>query len=118
MNSALFSSDGLPALSVARSRIPWSPTSVTTPFLLREILDTAIPEQRTGLLSLLALGMIAATVMTSVFGVLQTLISTVTGLRGHRYAHHWQTEHDNPTDSLRFARRSSAHLHSLRKKKH
>ncbi|MEW2110377.1 sugar phosphate isomerase/epimerase family protein [Streptomyces albidoflavus] len=45
-------------------------------------------------------------------------ISTVTGLRGHRHAHHWQTEHDNPTDSLRFARRSSAHLHSLRKKKH
>ncbi|MFF5409816.1 ABC transporter ATP-binding protein [Streptomyces albidoflavus] len=55
--------------------------SVTTPFLLREILDTAIPEQRTGLLSLLALGMIAAAVMTSVFGVLQTLISTTVGQR-------------------------------------
>ncbi|WP_436739849.1 ABC transporter ATP-binding protein [Streptomyces sp. BBFR102] len=55
--------------------------SVTTPFLLREILDTAIPGQRTGLLSLLALGMIAAAVMTSVFGVLQTLISTTVGQR-------------------------------------
>lgn len=55
--------------------------SVTTPFLLREILDTAIPERRTGLLSLLALGMIAAAVMTSVFGVLQTLISTTVGQR-------------------------------------
>ncbi|MBL3803297.1 ABC transporter ATP-binding protein [Streptomyces sp. BRB081] len=55
--------------------------SVVTPFLLREILDTAIPERRTGLLSLLALGMIAAAVMTSVFGVLQTLISTTVGQR-------------------------------------
>ncbi|MET9972536.1 sugar phosphate isomerase/epimerase, partial [Streptomyces sp. NPDC006356] len=43
-------------------------------------------------------------------------ISAVTRLRGQRFAHHWQAEHDNPTDSLTFARRSSAHLHSLREK--
>ncbi|WP_241265798.1 ABC transporter ATP-binding protein [Streptomyces boncukensis] len=55
--------------------------SVASPFLLREILDVAIPQQRTGLLSLLALGMIATAVMTSVFGVLQTLISTTVGQR-------------------------------------
>ncbi|MBT2368193.1 ABC transporter ATP-binding protein [Streptomyces sp. ISL-10] len=55
--------------------------SVASPFLLREILDTAIPQGRTGLLSLLALGMIATAVMTSVFGVLQTLISTTVGQR-------------------------------------
>ncbi|MFB7513688.1 ABC transporter ATP-binding protein [Streptomyces sp. NPDC056144] len=55
--------------------------SVASPFLLREILDTAIPEGRTGLLSLLALGMIATAVLTSVFGVLQTLISTTVGQR-------------------------------------
>ncbi|MGA4838100.1 ABC transporter ATP-binding protein [Streptomyces sp. G45] len=53
--------------------------SVATPFLLKEILDTAIPEGRTGLLSLLALGMILSAVVTSVFGVLQTLISTTVG---------------------------------------
>ncbi|MFP8941927.1 ABC transporter ATP-binding protein [Streptomyces fenghuangensis] len=53
--------------------------SVASPFLLREILDVAIPEQRTGLLSLLALGMIATAVLTSVFNVLQTLISTTVG---------------------------------------
>ncbi|MBJ3812716.1 ABC transporter ATP-binding protein [Streptomyces flavofungini] len=53
--------------------------SVATPFLLKEILDTAIPEGRTGLLSLLALGMILSAVVTSVFGVLQTLISTTIG---------------------------------------
>ncbi|MGW0700027.1 ABC transporter ATP-binding protein [Streptomyces sp. NPDC002867] len=55
--------------------------SVASPFLLREILDTAIPQGRAGLLSLLALGMIATAVMTSVFGVLQTLISTTVGQR-------------------------------------
>ncbi|NBM14603.1 ABC transporter ATP-binding protein [Streptomyces sp. GC420] len=55
--------------------------SVASPFMLREILDTAIPEGRTGLLSLLAAGMIATAVLTSVFGVLQTLISTTVGQR-------------------------------------
>ncbi|WP_095756519.1 ABC transporter ATP-binding protein [Streptomyces xinghaiensis] len=55
--------------------------SVATPFMLREILDTAIPQGRTGLLSLLALGMLAAAVAGGVFGVLQTLISTTVGQR-------------------------------------
>ncbi|AYN42635.1 ABC transporter ATP-binding protein [Streptomyces dangxiongensis] len=55
--------------------------SVATPFLLRETLDVAIPEGRTGLLSLLALGMILSAVLSSVFGVLQTLISTTVGQR-------------------------------------
>ncbi|MFJ3672775.1 ABC transporter ATP-binding protein [Streptomyces sp. NPDC090106] len=55
--------------------------SVATPFLLKETLDVAIPEGRTGLLSLLALGMILSAVLTSVFGVLQTLISTTVGQR-------------------------------------
>ncbi|MBM7169455.1 ABC transporter ATP-binding protein [Streptomyces sp. G44] len=55
--------------------------SVATPFLLKEILDTALPQGRTGLLSLLALGMILSAVVTSVFGVLQTLISTSVGQR-------------------------------------
>ncbi|MFI1561649.1 ABC transporter ATP-binding protein [Streptomyces sp. NPDC020490] len=55
--------------------------SVATPFLLKAILDVAIPEGRTGLLSLLALGMIVSAVLTSVFGVLQTLISTTVGQR-------------------------------------
>ncbi|MYQ48296.1 ATP-binding cassette domain-containing protein [Streptomyces sp. SID4985] len=55
--------------------------SVATPFLLREILDVAIPQRRTGLLSLLALGMILSAVLSSVFGVLQTLISTTVGQR-------------------------------------
>ncbi|TWF96588.1 ABC transporter ATP-binding protein [Kitasatospora viridis] len=55
--------------------------SVVTPFLLRAVLDTAIPHGRTGLLSLLVLGMIGAAVVNSVFNVLQTLISTTVGQR-------------------------------------
>ncbi|MFD0141158.1 MULTISPECIES: sugar phosphate isomerase/epimerase family protein [unclassified Streptomyces] len=34
---------------------------------------------------------------------------------GYR-SHHWQAEHDNPAESFAFARKSSAHLHSLREK--
>ncbi|MEU8690358.1 ABC transporter ATP-binding protein [Streptomyces sp. NPDC048665] len=55
--------------------------SVATPFLLKATLDVAIPQGRTGLLSLLALGMILSAVLSSVFGVLQTLISTTVGQR-------------------------------------
>lgn len=55
--------------------------SVATPFFLKETLDVAIPQGRTGLLSLLALGMILSAVLSSVFGVLQTLISTTVGQR-------------------------------------
>ncbi|MET9850052.1 sugar phosphate isomerase/epimerase [Streptomyces ossamyceticus] len=46
----------------------------------------------------------------------QKFISAVTRLKGHRLAHHWQAEHDNPTESFTFARRSSEHLHALREK--
>ncbi|RKT11688.1 ATP-binding cassette subfamily B protein [Streptomyces sp. 1114.5] len=55
--------------------------SVVSPFLLKAVLDTAIPQGRTGLLSLLALGMILTAVVNSVFNVLQTLISTTVGQR-------------------------------------
>ncbi|MDX3094674.1 sugar phosphate isomerase/epimerase [Streptomyces sp. ME19-03-3] len=46
----------------------------------------------------------------------QRFISAVTRTHGGRLDHHWQTEHDTPPDSLSFARRSSAYLHSLREK--
>ncbi|ROO86699.1 ATP-binding cassette subfamily B protein [Actinocorallia herbida] len=67
--------------------------SVASAFLLREILDTALPQGRVGLLSLLALGMIAVAVVTNVFTVLQTYLSTRVGqrimhdLRTSVYAH-------------------------------
>ncbi|WP_020667346.1 ABC transporter ATP-binding protein [Amycolatopsis nigrescens] len=53
--------------------------SVASPFLLREVLDVAIPQQRLGLLALLVLGMIGVAVATSVFNVGQTYLSTKVG---------------------------------------
>ncbi|MET9433774.1 sugar phosphate isomerase/epimerase [Streptomyces sp. NPDC006551] len=43
-------------------------------------------------------------------------ISEVNRTRHGRHAHHWQAERDNPVESFDFARKSSAHLHSLREK--
>ncbi|WP_067830083.1 ABC transporter ATP-binding protein [Actinomadura kijaniata] len=54
---------------------------LASPFLLREILDVALPRGRTGLLTLLVLGMVVVAVATSVFGVLQTYLSTGVGQR-------------------------------------
>ncbi|MFJ1748088.1 sugar phosphate isomerase/epimerase family protein [Streptomyces sp. NPDC088116] len=44
-------------------------------------------------------------------------ISAVNKTHGGRRDHHWQVEHDLPVDSLAFARKSSAHLHSLRERR-
>jgi len=53
--------------------------SMVSPFLLREVLDVAIPEQRTGLLSALVAGMIAIAVVTGALSVAQTWLSNVVG---------------------------------------
>lgn len=55
--------------------------SLASPFMLREVLDDAIPNGRTGLLTLLALGMVAVAVTTSVLDVVQTMISAEVGQR-------------------------------------
>jgi ATP-binding cassette, subfamily B, bacterial len=55
--------------------------SVVSPFLLRHVLDTAIPRHRTGLLSALVGGMIAISIVTGVLGVIQTLHSNKVGQR-------------------------------------
>src|SRR5919198_759149 len=52
---------------------------IVSPFLLREVLDRAIPERDTGLLSALVGGMIAIAVLTGVLGVGQTWLSNVVG---------------------------------------
>jgi ATP-binding cassette subfamily B protein len=54
---------------------------VVSPFLLKHILDTAIPERRTGLLSLLSGGMVAISILTGALGVVQTLHSNKVGQR-------------------------------------
>jgi ATP-binding cassette, subfamily B, bacterial len=50
-----------------------------SPFLLREVLDVAIPQERVGLLSALVAGMVAIPVVTGVLGVWQTLLSNQVG---------------------------------------
>ena len=66
---------------------------VISPFLLRGVIDTAIPQHDVTLLSLLVGGMIALSVITSVIGVAQTWISNQVGqrvmhdLRASVYAH-------------------------------
>ena len=66
---------------------------VVSPFLLREVIDTAIPKHDTQLLSLLVGGMIALSVIGGVIGVAQTWISNQVGqrvmhdLRAAVYAH-------------------------------
>jgi ATP-binding cassette subfamily B protein len=66
---------------------------MVAPFLLRDILDVAIPEDDDGLLILLVAGMIAVAVITGVLGVAQTWLSNVVGqqvmhdLRAQVYRH-------------------------------
>ena len=55
--------------------------SMISPFLLREVLDTALPERDTGLLAWLVGGMIAISIATGVLGVGQTYISNSVGQR-------------------------------------
>jgi ATP-binding cassette, subfamily B, bacterial len=54
---------------------------MVSPFLLRAILDQAIPESDTTLLAALVAGMIAIAVVTGALGVAQTLISNTVGQR-------------------------------------
>src|SRR5579862_514081 len=55
--------------------------SLVNPFLIREIIDVALPQGRTGLLSVLAVAMIVVAVANSSFGVSQTYVSTRVGQR-------------------------------------
>ncbi len=54
---------------------------MVSPFLLRDILDVAIPENRDGLLLALVGGMIGISIVTGVLGVGQTWLTNVVGQR-------------------------------------
>jgi ATP-binding cassette subfamily B protein len=51
------------------------------PFLLRDVLDTAIPEKDTALLTMLVAGMIAVAIVTGALGIAQTWLSNKVGQR-------------------------------------
>jgi ATP-binding cassette subfamily B protein len=55
--------------------------SLVNPFLIREVIDVALPQGRTGLLTVLAAGMIVVAVANSSFSVSQTYVSTRVGQR-------------------------------------
>ena len=66
---------------------------LASPFLLRAIIDTALPDRNVRLLAWLVLAMVAVAAITSAFGVVQTWISTkvgqhvMHGLRTSVFAH-------------------------------
>ncbi|MDO3646168.1 ABC transporter ATP-binding protein [Nocardia mangyaensis] len=66
----------LTVLIVAASTI-----SLASPFLLRMVIDDALPHQNVTLLAWAVGGMLAVAVLTAVLGVWQTLISTTVGQR-------------------------------------
>ncbi|HEX4253165.1 MAG TPA: ABC transporter ATP-binding protein [Pseudonocardia sp.] len=56
-----------------------SVVAMASPFLLRSVIDTALPDRNLTLLAWLAAGMVAVAVVTSAFDVAQTWISTRIG---------------------------------------
>jgi ATP-binding cassette subfamily B protein len=56
-----------------------SVVGLASPFLLRAVIDTALPDKNVRLLAWLVAGMVAVAAVTSAFGVIQTWISTKVG---------------------------------------
>ncbi len=52
-----------------------------SPFLLKAVLDTALPERDNALLTMLVLGMVGIAIATGILGVYQTLLSNQVGQR-------------------------------------
>ncbi|HUN36269.1 MAG TPA: ABC transporter ATP-binding protein [Trebonia sp.] len=55
--------------------------SLVNPFLIRAVIDVALPQRRLGLLTVLAVGMIAVAIANSSISVSQTYVSTKVGQR-------------------------------------
>jgi ATP-binding cassette subfamily B protein len=56
-----------------------SVVGLASPFLLRAVIDTALPTKNVRLLTWLVIGMVAVAAITAALGVIQTLISTKVG---------------------------------------
>jgi ATP-binding cassette, subfamily B, bacterial len=77
----LFTPHRLPLTIVTGIIVASSVVAMASPFLLREVIDVALPRQDVTLLVWLVLGMVAVAAITSVLGVVQTWISTTVGQR-------------------------------------
>jgi ATP-binding cassette subfamily B protein len=79
--AALFRPYRARLLSVLALIVLSASLSMISPFLLRAVLDHAIPERDTTLLTWLVLGMIAIAIVTGALGVAQTWLSNIVGQR-------------------------------------
>jgi ATP-binding cassette subfamily B protein len=68
-------------LGVVTIIVASSVVGLASPFLLRGVIDVALPQQDLHLLVLLTAGMVAVAAVTSVLGVVQTWVSTQVGQR-------------------------------------
>ncbi|GAA4575497.1 ABC transporter ATP-binding protein [Micromonospora coerulea] len=75
----LFAAHRRPLAVVVSIIVASSVIAMATPFLLRTVIDRALPERDLTLLVWLVLGMVAVAAVTSVLGVVQTWISTRVG---------------------------------------
>ena len=75
----LFGPHRWPLAVVTAIIVASSLVGLASPFLLRAIIDTALPEKNVQLLAWLVLAMVAVAAITSAFGVVQTWISTKVG---------------------------------------
>src|SRR4029453_10959590 len=75
----LFTPYRLPLAIVTGIIVASSVVAMASPFLLRAVIDVALPRQDVALLVWLVLGMVAVAAATSVLGVVQTWISTRVG---------------------------------------
>jgi ATP-binding cassette, subfamily B, bacterial len=76
---ALFTPYRWPLAIVTAIIVASSIVGLASPFLLRAVIDTALPEKNVRLLAWLVIGMVAVAAVTSAFGVVQTWISTKVG---------------------------------------
>jgi ATP-binding cassette subfamily B protein len=70
-----------PLAAVSVIIVASSVVGMASPFLLRSVIDDALPGRDVSLLVRLVAGMLGVAVLTSGFGVIQTLISTTVGQR-------------------------------------
>src|SRR3954451_2722313 len=77
----LFTPYRWPGLGVVAIIVAASIVGLASPFLLRGIIDTALPQQDLRLLVVLTAAMVVVAAVTSVLGVVQTWVSTKVGQR-------------------------------------
>ncbi|MFI5713751.1 ABC transporter ATP-binding protein [Kribbella sp. NPDC051620] len=75
----LFSTHKLSLAIVTAIIVASSVVAMASPFLLRAVIDQALPQQNLELLIWLVIGMVAVAAVTSILGVIQTWISTKVG---------------------------------------